>query len=192
MSSANIMIGYALLKMTETAAESVPATEVAWAALTDIGYTDPEAGGVFDPGITIKESRPAGQAAPVAAYLVNGDCSLKITLLESDIGNIAWGIGGKAADIDDNAVDAVKTMYGPVSQKAVQRFNLQLEQINPSDTTIKNYIRMVNAYIADIGELAHKEGEERKVALTIKALAVETAGDWLGYSYAMCEEYAAA
>ena len=190
MARANIMIGYALLKMTETASESVPATEVAWAALVDIGYTDAEAGGVFDPGITIKETRVAGVAAPVMATLVNGDCSLKITLMESDIGNLAWAIGGKAADIDDNALDSIKTMFGPVGQKAVQTFNLQLEQINPSDTTLKNYIRMVNAYIADIGELAVKEGEERKVALTIKALAVETAGDWFGYSYAICEEYA--
>ena len=191
-SRANIMIGYALLKMTETASESVPANEAAWTALTDIGYTDPEAGGVFDPGVTIKETRVAGQAAPVQAFMVNGDCSLKITLMESDIGNLAWSIGSNAAAIDDNVVDSIKTVYGPVAQGAVQTFNLQLEQINPSDTDLKQYIRMVNAYIADVGELAHKEGEERKVQLTIKALAVETAGDWAGFSYAICEEYAAA
>jgi len=183
--SANIHIGHALISMSEQGETAVPAD---WSTLTDVGYIDPEVGGVFKPSQEIKATNVARFQGPIKATKLRGDATIEFAMLESDIGNIAWALGGAAADIVDDAENDEKTFKGPRASGPVQEFNLMVTQAQNAGT-LNNYIRIPRAYISQQPEILVKEDGERVLKLTIGTLVVEDSGDWQGFGYEIVEEY---
>ena len=115
-----IHIGYALVRIQEVGTPAIPATETAWNAIPEAGYTDPEVGSVFKPQQEIKKINVARYPVAVKAIRTKGAPTLELSFMESDITKVAQMLGGATADVADNAIDGIKTFKGPKPPGLVQ------------------------------------------------------------------------